>query len=148
MEVAQIANSELILNDDGSVYHLNLLPGEIADTILLVGDPNRATIVSQYFDQIELCKRKREFVTYTGSIGKKRVSVIGTGMGAGNIDILINELDALVNIDFASRTVKPNHQALRLIRLGTCGGLSKNIPLNSLVISDFACGFDRVKGYD
>src|SRR3989338_115997 len=99
----RIRESELILNSDGSIYHLNLLPEDIADTVILVGDPNRVKQVSKYFDRIEVQKTKREFITHTGTIGKKRITVIGTGIGGGNIDITINELDALVNIDLKKR---------------------------------------------
>lgn len=147
MTFNNLATAELILNDDGSIYHLNLLPGEVANNVILVGDPNRATLVANHFDEIELCKTKREFITYTGVIDKKRITVVGTGIGAGNIDIVINELDALVNIDFDSRTIKPSLQQLNIIRLGTTGALSADIPIDSLIISDFACGFDGILHY-
>lgn len=142
-----LMESELILNADGSIYHLNLLPGDIADTIILVGDPGRVKQVSRYFDRIEVQKSKREFVTHTGTIGKKRLSVVGTGIGASNIDITLNELDALVNIDLRNRTVNDQHRQLRLIRLGTSGALHSNIPVDSLLISSYGIGLDGLLSY-
>ena len=142
-----LSSSELILNPNGSVYHLNLLPEDIADTIVLVGDPNRVAEVSRYFDRIEVQKTKREFVTHTGTIGKKRFSVVGTGIGAGNIDIAINELDALVNIDLKNRVIKENHQKLRFVRLGTSGALRPSIPIDSCVISGYGVGLDGIVMY-
>ena len=108
----KIAESELIINPDGSIYHLNLLPEDIASTIITVGDPDRVDGVSKYFDSIEIKKAKREFVTHTGTLRGKRISVISTGIGSDNIDIVFNELDALVNVDFASRTVKKDFTQL------------------------------------
>lgn len=142
MQHKKLDDSELILNADDSIYHLNLKPGDLAQTILLVGDPNRVPLVSQHFDSIELKKHKREFVTHTGFIGSKRISVIGTGMGGGNIDILMNEADALFNVDFKSRTVKPEITSLEFIRMGTTGSLVEDIPVDSLVISHYALAFD------
>ncbi len=139
--------SELILNSDGSIYHLNLLPEDLAHTIILVGDPNRVPIVSKYFDQIEIQKSNREYVTHTGYIGNLRLSVIGTGIGAGNIDIVINECDALANIDFKKREVKNNITKLKFIRIGTCGGLQKNSLVDSFIISDYAIGLDGLMQY-
>lgn len=143
----KILPSELILNDDGSVYHLNLLPEDIADTIILVGDPDRVPKVSQHFDSIELKKQKRELVTHTGYVGNKRLSVVSTGMSTDNIDIVINELDALVNIDLKERTIKPITKNLNLIRLGTAGALQKHIPLDSFIISTFGIGLDGLANF-
>ncbi|OGT25571.1 MAG: hypothetical protein A3I77_04630 [Gammaproteobacteria bacterium RIFCSPLOWO2_02_FULL_42_14] len=142
-----LQSSELILNTDGSVYHLNLLPEDIADTIILVGDPNRVSVVSKYFDYIDVKKSKREFVTHTGVLNKKRITVVGTGIGAGNIDIALNELDALVNIDFQTRTIKEKIKKLQFIRLGTAGALHAHTPVDSLVISSFAVGLDGMVSY-
>jgi uridine phosphorylase len=140
----QIPESELILNNDNSIYHLHLLPEDIAETIIFVGDQERVPEVSKYFDNIELKKAKREFVTHTGYIGKKRISVISTGIGTDNIDIVMNELDALVNIDLAKRTIKKNHTALNIIRIGTSGALQSNIPINSVLVSEQAIGLDSL----
>jgi len=139
-----ISPADLPLNQDGSVYHLNLLPGEISNTIILVGDPDRARKIASRFDSIEIKKQKRELLTYTGHIGSKRLSVIGTGMGVGNIDIVMNELDALVNIDLEKRKIKPTLTSLDIIRLGTAGGLQESTPIGSFVISDIALGFDNL----
>jgi len=140
----QIPETELILNNDGSIYHLHLLPGDIAETIIFVGDQERVPEVSKYFDSIELKKSKREFVTHTGNIGKKRISVISTGIGTDNIDIVLNELDALVNVDLISRTIKKNHTVLNIIRIGTSGALQENIPVNSVLVSEQAIGLDSL----
>ncbi len=137
-----IAESELILNSDRSIYHLNILPEDIADTIVLVGDPERVPMVSKYFDLIDVKKRKREFVTHTGYLNNKRISAVSTGIGTDNIDIVLNELDALVNIDFATRKIKPNLTSLKLVRLGTSGALQSEIALDSFVVSTFGLGFD------
>lgn len=147
MVSTMLTPSELILNPDGSVYHLNLLPQDIADTIILVGDPNRVAEVSRHFDRIDVKKSKREFVTHTGMMGKKRLSVVGTGIGAGNIDITMNEIDALFNIDLETRTIKKTHQSLRFIRLGTSGALQPDIAVDSLVISRYAVGMDGLVRY-
>lgn len=136
--------SELIIQPDGSIYHLHLRPEEIAPTIITVGNPERVARVSQYFDEIEVQKTKREFVTHTGRIGKKRITVISTGIGPDNIDIVFNELDALANIDFESRTLKQDFQKLRFIRIGTTGGMRKELPVNSFVASKYAIGFDNL----
>lgn len=145
--INRLMDSELILNSDGSVYHLNLLPEEIANTIILVGDPNRVKKVSKYFDRIEIQKSKREFVAHTGTIGSHRVSVVGTGIGAGNIDITMSELDALVNIDLKNRVVKDTHQSLRFIRLGTSGSMQPHIPVDHLLVSSYGIGLDGLMLY-
>jgi len=140
----RIAESELIINPDGSIYHLNLLPEDISTTIITVGDPDRVGSVSKYFDTIELKKAKREFVTHTGTLRGKRISVISTGIGTDNIDIVFNELDALVNVDFSSRTVKEKFTALDIVRIGTSGSIQSDIPVDSFLISEYAIGFDSL----
>jgi len=140
-------SSELILNTDGSVYHLNLLPEDIGDTIFFVGDPDRVKDVSKHFDRIETKKQKREFVTHTGYIGVKKYSVISTGIGTDNIDIVINELDALVNIDLKSKQVLPNIKQLTFIRIGTSGALQKHIEINSLLLSKAAIGMEGLQHF-
>ena len=142
-----LSNSELILNKNGSIYHLHLLPTDIANTILLVGDPERVAKVSKHFDEIELKKSHREFVTHTGKLNGKRLSVISTGIGTDNIDIVLNELDALANIDFEKRTVKPKHTTLNIIRLGTSGSLQEYIEVDSLLISEYAVGLDNLMNF-
>lgn len=142
-----IPESELILNKDGSVYHLNLHPEEIADTIINVGDPDRVSRVSDFFDSIELKKQKREFVTHTGTYKSKRLTVLSTGIGTDNIDIVYNELDALVNIDLKTRMIKEKLTALNLIRIGTSGALQKDIPVDSFVFSTFGLGLDGLLNF-
>ena len=127
--------SELILNQDGSVYHLNLRPENIATTIILVGDQDRVDKVTKYFDNIEFTTQKREFRTATGTYKNKRISVISTGIGSDNIDIVLNELDALANIDLSTRKIKENFTQLSFIRIGTSGSLQADIPVNSFVLS-------------
>ncbi len=142
-----IAESELILNPDGSVYHLHLLPEEIAETIITVGDPDRVSEVSKHFDSIEVKRNKREFVTHTGYIGKKRVSVISTGIGTDNIDIVFTELDALVNIDLKTREIKEKHTTLDFIRIGTSGALQADIDIDSFLISSHGLGLGGLMLY-
>lgn len=137
-------NTELILNDDKSVYHLHLRPEHIADTIFLVGDQDRVAEVSQHFDSIEHKIQHREFVTHTGYIGKKRLSVVSSGIGTDNVEILLTELDALVNIDLETRTIKKNLTSLKMIRLGTSGSLRPEIEVGTILISDFAVGLDNL----
>jgi uridine phosphorylase len=143
----RIAETDLILNADGSVYHLNLLPGDVADTVITVGDPDRVGEVSKYFDTIELKKGKREFITHTGTIGGKRLTVLSTGIGTDNIDIVFNELDALVNIDLKSCTVNPDLRSLNIIRIGTSGAVQADIAVESLLISSAAFGLDPLMHY-
>lgn len=143
----RISETDLILNADGSAYHLNLLPGDVADTVITVGDPDRVGEVSKHFDHIELKKGKREFVTHTGSIAHKRISVISTGIGTDNIDIVLNELDALVNIDFKTRLVNQKLRSLNIIRIGTSGGVQAAIPVDSLLVSSAAFGLDALMHY-
>jgi uridine phosphorylase len=134
--------SELILNQDRSVYHLNLHPEELAQTIILVGDPGRVSRVSRHFDQIEVKKSKREFTTHTGTLNGMRISVVSTGIGTDNIDIVLNELDALVNIDFGRREARESLTSLNLIRVGTSGSIQADVPVDALVLSELAIGFD------
>ena len=136
--------SELILNNDGSVYHLKLHPEDIADTIIVVGDPNRVPRISKHFDKISLTKSNREFITHTGYIGKKHVSVMSTGIGVDNIDIVFNELDILSAIDLKSRTVKETKRTFKIIRLGTTGGLNDKINVDDILFSRYAIGIDGV----
>ena len=134
----KLKDSELILNDDGSIYHLNLKPENISNDIIFVGDPERVDKVTQHFDSIEFSTHKREFKTTTGSYKNKRITVISTGIGADNIDIVLNELDALVNINLQTKTIKKDHTALNIIRIGTSGSLQKNIPIDSFLMSTYA----------
>lgn len=138
----KIQASELPLNQDGSVYHLNLLPQDIANNIILVGDPQRVKRVSKFFDSIEIKKEKREFITHTGTKKGKKISVISSGIGTDNIDIVINELDALVNIDLEKREIKSSHTSLNFIRLGTSGSVNPKIDAGSFVKTKYTVGFD------
>lgn len=138
----EFQNSELVLNEDGSVYHLKLKPGDVAKKIILVGDPGRVEKVSALFDKLELKVQNREFVTHTGYYRKQKVTVLSTGIGTDNIDIVLNELDAVVNIDLESRTLKHEHTSLDLIRIGTTGGLQPELSTGSFVLSRIAGGFD------
>lgn len=140
----KIAASELILNPDGSIYHLQLKPGDISDTIITVGDQDRVEQVSKHFDSIEVKAQHREFKTHTGIYKGKRITVISTGIGPDNIDIVFNELDALVNIDFKSRTIKTKKTVLKIIRVGTSGGLQPEIPIDSFIASRIGIGFDNL----
>ena len=141
-----LQSSELILNPDGSIYHLNLLPDHISDTILTVGDPGRVAQVSRHFDSVEFEGVHREFVTHVGYYRGKRLTVLSTGMGTDNIDIVMNELDALVNIDFISRTVRPKeeHLSLRIIRLGTSGSIQADVPIGAMLATEHAVGLDSL----
>lgn len=140
----RIAESELIINNRGAVYHLNVRPEELANTIITVGDPDRVKEVSKHFDKIEHTLQHREFITHTGYIGNKRISVVSTGIGPDNIDIVVNELDALVNIDFESRTIKQQLTSLQIIRLGTSGALQADIPVDGFVVSTHGLGVDNL----
>ncbi len=143
----RIAESELVLNADGSIYHLHLRPEHIADTIITVGDQNRVQSVSKYFDSIEFETQKREFRTHTGQYKGKRITVISTGIGVDNIDIVLNELDALVNIDLKTREVKEKHKSLNIIRIGTSGALQDFIGLDKFVMSKAGLGLDGLVYY-
>ena len=136
--------SELVLNDKNQVYHLGLHPENIAHKIILVGDQDRVGLISQFFDEIEHKSSHREFVCHTGKYKNKKISAISTGIGTDNIDIVINELDALVNIDLAKRADKRELTSLEIVRIGTCGILQKNIPVHSWIVSSFALGLDNV----
>lgn len=139
-----IKESELILNPDGSIYHLNLRPEQVADTIILVGDPNRVPRVSAYFDTIEFSTQKREFCTHTGTYKGKRLTALSTGIGPDNIDIVINELDALFNIDLQTRKPKEQLTSLNIVRFGTSGSLQADIPVDSFVLSSHGLGMDNM----
>jgi uridine phosphorylase len=139
-----IKSSELILNPDGSVYHLNLKPEHIASDIIFVGDPERVSKITKHFETIEFSTQKREFKTETGIYKGKRITVQSTGIGPDNIDIVMNELDALVNIDLHARELKPNHTTLNIIRIGTSGSLQADIPVDSWVMSKYAIGLDNM----
>lgn len=139
--------SELVINDDGSIFHLHLKSEQISDKIILVGDPGRVALVASYFDEQECSVSSREFNTITGSYKGKRITVISTGIGTDNIDIVVNELDALANIDLKSRTEKPDFKQLTLVRIGTSGGMQPDIPLGSFLISEKSIGFDGVLNF-
>lgn len=142
MNKRPIGESELIINPDGSIYHLHLHPENIADDIILVGDPGRVEVISKYFDRIEFKMANRELHTHTGYIGNKRITVLSTGMGTDNLDIVMNELDAICNIDLKSRIPKDSHRSLRLYRLGTSGSLQPEIPVDTFVASSHGVGLD------
>lgn len=143
----QISPTDLILNPDGSIYHLSLRPEQLADTVITVGDPDRVKKVSKYFDSIEIKISKREFITHTGMLSGKRLTVISSGIGTDNVEILMNELDALVNIDLATLAVKPTHKSLNIVRLGTSGSLQKHIPVDGFVISQRGIGLDTLGSF-
>ncbi|MFS4457373.1 nucleoside phosphorylase [Maribacter sp. 2304DJ31-5] len=139
-----VSESELILNPDGSIFHLCLKPGQVADTVILVGDPKRVSVIESFMTKLELKVVNREYVSITGKYNGKRITVVSTGVGIGNIDIVMNELDALVNIDFKTREVKENQKSIDFIRIGTSGSLQEDIPVNSYVISEKSTGFDNL----
>lgn len=143
----RIAESELIINGRGAIYHLDLKPEELADTIIVVGDPERVKKVSKHFDRIECKQQHREFITHTGYIGYNRLSVMSTGIGPDNIDIAINELDALANIDFETRLIKKDFHKLQIIRFGTSGSLQADIPVDSFVASTHGLGLDNLLNF-
>jgi len=142
-----LPKSELIVNANGSVYHLNLLPEDIADTIILVGDPDRVQEVSKHFDSIELQKGKREFLTHTGLLNNQRLTVLSTGIGTDNIDIVWNELNVLANFDLQTKQKKERHKILNVIRIGTSGSLQMDVPVDSILVSSFGLGFDVLMHY-
>jgi uridine phosphorylase len=142
--MSAIGASELIINDRGAVYHLNVRPEELADTIITVGDPERVATVSKYFDRIEHKCEHREFITHTGYVGNKRISVLSTGIGPDNIDIALNEVDALVNIDFETRTIKEQKKSVSVIRMGTCGSLQGEVGVDQLVAGTHGLGIDNL----
>lgn len=147
MQGNPIGASELIITEKGCIYHLDVHPEEIANTVITVGDPARVAMISKYFDRIEHKKEHREFITHTGYIGQKRLSVVSTGIGPDNIDITLNELDALVNVDFNTRLPKEAHTTLEIVRMGTSGALQADIPVDSLVVSTFGIGLDNLLHY-
>jgi len=142
-----IKETELILNSNKSVYHLQLLPENIADNVIIVGDQDRVKEISKHFDKIEFSVKNREFITHTGRYNNKRITVISSGIGTDNIDILINELDAAINIDLTTRLIKKEKRKLNIVRIGTSGALQKDIEVDSFVISEFAIGFDGLLNY-
>ncbi|MBC7655452.1 MAG: nucleoside phosphorylase [Oligoflexus sp.] len=142
-----ISEADLIINSDGSIYHLNILPEDVADTIITVGDPDRVEEVTKHFDSIELKKGKREFKTQTGYLGKKRITVVSTGIGTDNIDIVLNELDALVNIDFETRTINAALKSLDIIRVGTSGSIREDIEVGTILASSHGLGLDALMSY-
>ena len=143
----RIEESELIINNRGAIYHLNMLPEDVADTVIFVGDPSRVKEVSKHFDTVDVKNEHREFISHTGKIGAKRLTVISTGIGPDNIDIVLNELDALVNIDFKTRTINPVLKQLNIVRIGTSGSLQKDIPVDSFVVSSHGLGIDNLLNF-
>lgn len=143
----RIPESELIINSDGSVFHIHLKPEELADNVILVGDPSRVDMVGEYLTDIEFRHQSREFVSITGKRNGKRITVLSHGIGPDNIDIVMTELDALANVDFATREVKPEHKALNILRIGTSGALHADIPLGSYVLAHISVGFDGVMNW-
>ena len=143
----EIKQSELIINKDGSIYHLNLLPGDIATTIITVGDPGRVDLIKKYMSVVHISKKKREFYTVTGEIEGKPITVISTGIGSDNIDIVLNELDALINIDFNTRIVKDEIQSFNIYRIGTSGGLQEDIPVDSILISEYGIALEGLMSF-
>ncbi len=143
----RISETDLILNADGSVYHLNLLPKHISETIITVGDPSRVYMVSQFFDEVEFEMNKREFITHVGTYRGKKVTVISTGIGTDNIEIFLTELDALVNVDLKTREPKTRKKKLKIVRIGTSGALQEDVPLGSHLVSDYAVGLDNLMNF-
>jgi uridine phosphorylase len=143
----KISETDLLLNPDGSVYHLNLLPKHISDTVIAVGDPSRVYMVSQFFDDVDFEMNKREFITHVGKYKGKRITVISTGIGTDNVEIFFSELDALVNIDLKTRETKPRKKKLKVIRIGTSGALQEDITVGSYLVSDYAVGLDNLMNF-
>ena len=143
----KIGASELILNSDGTIFHLHLKPEELADTVILVGDPGRVDMVASFFESQEFRRASRELITITGRYNGKRITVLSTGMGTDNIDIVVNELDALANIDFQTRTIKENKKSLTLLRVGTSGAIQPEIPVGSFVFSNISVGCDGLMNW-
>lgn len=145
--MTQIASTDLIINPDGSIYHLHLKPGDVTDTIITVGDPGRVKDVSKYFDRIDFKQEYREFVTHRGVYQGKDLTVMSTGMGTGNMDIFLTELDALFNVDFSTRTIRPNHTRLKVVRVGTSGSMQEDIVVGALLATEYAIGLDALMSY-
>ncbi len=143
----KISETDLILNPDGSVYHLNLLPKHISETIITVGDPSRVYMVSQYFDEVEFEMNKREFITHVGRFNGKKITVISTGIGTDNIEIFFTEIDALVNIDLKTREPKPRKRKLKIIRIGTSGALQEDVAIGTHLATDYAVGLDNLMNF-
>ncbi len=143
----KISETDLILNSDGSVYHLNLLPKHISDTIIAVGDPSRVYMVSQFFDEVEFEMNKREFITHVGKYNGKRITVISTGIGTDNVEIFFTELDALANIDLKTREIKPRKKKLKVVRIGTSGALQDDVSVGAHLVSDYAVGLDNLMNF-
>lgn len=142
-----LAESELILNPDGSVYHLALRPEQLGDLVLIAGDPGRVAKISAHFDQVEHKVQNREFVSHTGTLHGTRITALATGIGTDNLDIVMGELDALVNIDLEKRTPRKEHRSLTIVRMGTCGALQEDVPVDELVVSQYGLGLDNVLHY-
>ena len=142
-----IEESELIIRDDGSVFHLNMKPSQLADRVILVGDPGRVELIASRFDSVESRTSNREFVSATGSYQGKRITVLSTGIGTDNIDIVMNELDALVNIDLATRTVNDTLRSLTIVRIGTCGAIQPDVPIGSFILSHISVGCDGLMNW-
>ena len=147
MEKKYFAESELIINKDGSVFHLHVRPEQLADKVILVGDPGRVALVASHFEEKEMEVERREFRTVTGTYKGKRITVISTGIGCDNIDIVMNEVDALANIDFQTRTEKQQLRSLEIVRIGTCGGLQLNTPEGTFICSEYSVGFDGLLNF-
>jgi uridine phosphorylase len=147
IEKRRIPDSELIINPDGGIYHLHLQPHQLADTIITVGDPGRVPQVSKHFDSIQHEVLYREFLTHTGYLNNKRLTVISTGIGTDNIDIVMNELDALVNIDFETKTIKDELTSLQIVRLGTSGAVSEEVAMDSIILSEVGIGMDGLMNF-
>lgn len=145
--MTKISETDLILNPDGSVYHLNLLPRHISDTVIAVGDPSRVYMVSEFFDEVEFEMNKREFITHVGKYRGKRITVISTGIGTDNVEIFFNEIDALVNVDLKTREPKQRKRKLKVVRIGTSGALQEDIPLGTHLLSDYAIGLDNLMNF-
>ncbi len=143
----RIPESELIINQDGSIFHLHLKPEDLAEKVILVGDPGRVEMIAALFDKVEFRSSNREFVSATGWYQSKHITVLSTGIGTDNIDIVLNELDALVNIDFNTRTIKPNLTSLEIVRIGTSGGLQEDLPVDSWLLSEKSIGFDGLLNF-
>jgi len=146
-KIQMIQHSELIINNDGSIFHLHLKPEHISDHIILVGDPERVDVIASYFSKTDFSTQNREFKTITGWYNGKKLSVISTGIGTDNIDIVLNELDALANIDLKTRSIKKEHKTLNIVRIGTSGGLQSDLPVNSFVVSQKSIGFDGMLNF-
>jgi len=145
--MAKISETELILNRDGSLYHLNLKPGQVSDTIIAVGDPSRVYAVSRYFDDVDFEMNRREFITHTGKYKNKKITVMSTGIGTDNVEIFFTEVDALFNIDLKKRVEKPRKKKLKIIRIGTSGALQEDIPVGSHLISEYGIGLDALMNF-